>query len=264
LTSQAKFIEALGAGLLDNEIPYPGGPPSDDGENPFSPLAGPAPRPLMERSERFMKNVRSVFSTIFVVCCLAIFVNADTITFSGTITQPQDNTNPATNNPALNNIALGDAYSVTLDFSGSITGAGFYDLTGSTLIFSDPAAPASESDFGTITLNVASNGIFYDISLLGCVNSGSGCVVGNQVSANLEILATDLNAFGASAIGLDQPHPLDLLEDDGSTDIHASIDTYSYTRSTSQVPEPSSLVLIGSALSLVVGKGIRRSGKHRR
>jgi len=211
-----------------------------------------------------MKSVWSVFSAIFVVCCLAVFVNADTITFSGTITQPQDNTNPAANNPALSNILLGDAYSVTVELSGSITAAGFYDLTGSTLIFSDPVAPASESDFGTITLNVASNGIFYDISLLGCVNSGSGCAVGNQLSASFEILATDLNAFGASATGLDQPHPLDLLEDDGSTDIHASIDTYSYTRSTSQVPEPSSLVLIGSALSGWVGQGIRRFAKRRR
>ena len=137
---------------------------------------------------------------------------------------------------------------VTLAFAGSITGPGFYDLTGSSLMFSVPAAPATESSFGSISLTITANGSFDDLSLLGCLTTGSDCLVGNQLSGNFRIPAALLNAQNVPAIGLDQPHPLDLLEDDGTTDIHGSITTYSYTGSTSAVPEPSSVVLLIFAL----------------
>jgi hypothetical protein len=48
-----------------------------------------------------------------------------------------------------------------------------------------------------------------------------------------------LTSQNVTAIGLDQPHPLDLLEDDGVTDIQGSITGYS------NVPEPSLAGLLG-------------------
>jgi hypothetical protein len=174
------------------------------------------------------------------VCSLAF---ADGVTFSGEIIQPA--ANPAVNNSDLNKIQLGDLYGVTLAFKGSINVPGTYSttastLTGASLMFSDLTNPANETSFGDISLTITANGAFDDISLLGCLTTGSGCGVGNQLDANFEILAASLNSQSVPAVGLDQPHPLDLLEDDGSTDIQGTITSYSYT----SVPEPSSPGLI--------------------
>jgi hypothetical protein len=212
-----------------------------------------------------MSNVRACLLVLCAFVCLTALATADTITISGNITQStQDGTGPAENNPSLNNIATLDPYTVTLAFAGSITAPGSY--TGTSLLFSDPSAAASESDFGSISFIIAENTPgFYDFSILGCLNTGSGCLVGNELTANFQIAAPDINSASAAAVGLDQPHPLDLLEDDGVTDIHGSIDTYSYSGTTgSQVPEPSSLVLISSALSIFGGNGLRRFAQRRR
>jgi hypothetical protein len=136
-----------------------------------------------------------------------------------------------------------------------------YDLTGANLVFSVPSALASESSFGSINLTISGNGIFDDISLLGCLTTGSDCGQGNQLSANFRILAAELNSQNVAATGLDQPHPLDLLEDDGVTDIHGSINAYSYT-SPSAVPEPSSIVLMSCGLA-ALGLAQQRNGKRR-
>ena len=206
--------------------------------------------------------------TLLATCGCASYTLADTITFGGEITQStQDGTGPAVNNPDLNNIQShrppptgpGDAYTVVLDFSGSITSAGTYDLTGSSLVFSDPAAPATEKNFDLISLTVSPDFGFYDLSLLGCLTTGSGCSFGNQLTANFQILATDLNSkIPVTPNELDQPHPLDLLEDDGATDIHGSITSYSYTSAETAVPEPSSMVLLGCTLAVVAWKSLRR------
>jgi hypothetical protein len=166
---------------------------------------------------------------------------ADTVTFGGKITQStQDGTGPASNNLTLNNIKDFQDYTVTLGFFGSITATGTYNLTGASLTFSDPVAPASESSFGTITLVISAAGAFDDLTLKGCLTTGVfGCDGGNQLSAIFRIPSVGLNSQNVPAIGLDQPHPLDLLEDDGVTDIHGSITGYSYTGSVSTVPEPS-------------------------
>jgi hypothetical protein len=191
------------------------------------------------------------------------FVNAafaDVITFSGTITQPQDVTTPAANNPTLNNILINQAYAVTLMFAGSITAPGTYNLTGGSLTFSVPTAPASEASFGSLSLTITANGGFDDFSFLGCLPTGSGCLVGNQLDANFRILAAGLNAQNVAATGLDPPHPLDLLEDDGSTDIHGTITSYSYTGRVSAVPEPSFAGLLGSIFAgLAVVKHARQA-----
>ncbi len=183
----------------------------------------------------------STFSAI--ACGLALTACAakgDIISFSGAITQSTfDGTGPAVNNPSLNNIQDLQAYTVTLVLSGTISMPGNYDLTGSSLTFNDPSALASEPSFNSIFLTITANGGFDQFSLLACLTSGNSCAAGNQLDANFEIPAMLLNSQNVAAIGLDPPHPLDLLEDDGTTDIQGSISTYNYTGSASAVPESS-------------------------
>jgi hypothetical protein len=199
-------------------------------------------------------------------CCLplvAVFgfasvAVASTITFGGTITQStQDGTGPAVNNSDLNKIQDLQAYLVTLVFPGSITAPGSYNLMGG-LTFSDSIAPASENNFDSISLTITLSGGFEEFSLLGCLTTGGGCLIGNQLDANFKIPAASLNSQNVTAIGLDPPHPLDLLEDDGITDIQGTITTYSNT-SANAAPEPSSLSLLCCALAVVLGgKWLRR------
>jgi PEP-CTERM motif len=189
--------------------------------------------------------------------------HADDITVAGTITQStSDGTGPAVNNPSLNNIADGDAYTLTLDFTGSITAPGTYNLTGGTLVFSDPSAPASETSFISISLTVTPDGSSDDLSLFGCLSTGSGCLVGNSLSLNFAIPSADLNSPSAPAgtiFGLSPP--LDLLEDDGTTDIQGSVATYSYTPSVVTTPEPASLALLGSGLLALALARFKRQHK---
>ena len=199
--------------------------------------------------------------TAIAVSNLAGAASAGVLTFSGLILQSTpDGTGPAANNLALNNIQDGDPYTVTLDLAGSafssISAPGSYDLTGGSLLFSDPSAPASEASFGSISLTVSPNGAFDDLSLLGCLTTGSGCLVGNELTANFEIPATLLNSQNVAATGLDQPHPLDLLEDDGTTDIHGSITAFSGTASA--VPEPSSTILLACVFTALFAANRRR------
>ena len=202
----------------------------------------------MTHTRRF---IYTALLAIVALCGVARVAAADTITFSGTIIQAQDESVPAANNPALNDIDIGDAYTVTLTFAGAITAPGTYPLTGSILAFTDAAAGATETSFGLISLTITPNGMSDDLSLLGCLTTGSGCFVGNQLTANFRIPAASLNSQNVPAFGLDEPHPLDLLEDDGTTDIHGSIATYSYVRP-SAVPEPSSMLMLGSAVAIAL------------
>jgi hypothetical protein len=194
---------------------------------------------------------------------LARAARADTITLRGTVTQSsQDGTGPAINNPSLNNIADLQAYSVSLDFTGVVTSPGVYNLTGSSLTFNVPTAPAIEASFGLISLTITQNAGFAEFSLLGCLLSGTGCFVGNQLDANFKIPIALLNAQNVAAIGLDPPHPLDLLEDDGVMDVHGTIATYSYVSASSAVPEPSSWMLLGSGVIFLAAL-IRRTSLTR-
>src|SRR5215469_533191 len=144
---------------------------------------------------------------------------AATLSFGGVITQSTfDGTGPASNNVSLNNIADGETYSVTLDFAGVIAGPGSYDLSGASLSFDVPSAPATETSFGSIHLTIIDSAGFDQFSLLACLTTGTDCSVGNELTANFEIPDTLFNAQDVAATGLDQPHPLDLLEDDSVTD----------------------------------------------
>ena len=193
------------------------------------------------------------------VCGLASVADADVIAFGGKITQSTpDGTGPAVNNPSLNNVQDTQAYTVTLLFPGTITMPGTYNLTGSSLTFNDPSAPASETAFGSISLTITANGGFDEFSLLACLTSGSGCPAGNQLDANFKIPAAMFNSQNVAAIGLDFPHPLDLLEDDGTTDIQGSITTYSGPASASAVPEPSSLALLACFLAALIAVNRRQ------
>ena len=90
--------------------------------------------------------------------CLCKWASADTISFGGQILQSaQDGTGPAVSKPGLNDIQDLQTYLVTLNFSGSITTPGTYDLTGASLAFGHLAAAASESAFGPISLCVANS-----------------------------------------------------------------------------------------------------------
>ena len=192
-------------------------------------------------------------------CVLSASAGASTIVLMGAITQSiPDGTGPAFRNPSLNSIVDGEGFTLTLFPLTDITGPGLYNLTGSALNFTVPSASAMESSFGTITLNVLANGSFNDFSLLACL-TGTNCLSGNALTANFRIPASGIGSTGVAAIGLDQPHPLDLLEDDGVTDIHASILIYSSTAQTTAVtPEPSSASLCAVALLATAVAGFFR------
>jgi hypothetical protein len=207
-------------------------------------------------------QLRRWFLTGLAVSGLANVAVAGVISFGGQITQSTpDGTGPAVNNPALNNVKDLQAYTVTLVFPGSITMPGTYNL--SSLTFSVPTAPASEMSFGSSTLTITAASGFDQFSLLGCLTTGSGCLVGNQLDANFKIPAASLNAKNVATTGLDQPHPLDLLEDDSTTDIQGTITTYSNTGSVSAVPEPSLAGLLCCVLAGLVAANRMRIKKEK-
>lgn len=193
-----------------------------------------------------MKRFLYLLATMMVLCSQGLY--ADSITLSGTVSQP--NFNPPASNSGLDNIQIGDSYTVTLNFAGAINAAGNYTLDSAT--FSDAAAGASENGFNSGSISLFSNG---DFSVQACL---TGCNVGNELDLNFNILFADLNSQGVSANGVPNLLALDLLEDGGLTDIQASVDTYYYNTAASPVPEPASLLLLGSGLMGIVSKRFRR------
>jgi hypothetical protein len=189
----------------------------------------------------------AIFGAAILLFAFSAPIVAGTITISGAITQSTpDGTGPAVNNTSLNNIADTQTYTLTLVFPGAIGGSGNFTMTSGT--FSVAAAPASEAAFSSLLLTITPSGVTDQFSLLGCLSTGSGCSFGNQLSASFSIPAAQLNGNNVAATGLDQPHPLDLLEDDGTTDIQGSITNYSYTGPAASAPEPAACWMIGSGL----------------
>ena len=191
--------------------------------------------------------------------CCATSVRADDITIGGTISQStQDGTGPAVNNPGLNSILDGDSHTTSLHFTGAITTPGTYDLTGSSLVFSDPSARATENSFNSISLTITQSGGVDEFSILACLTTGSSCAVGNQLDLNFTISSSQLNSPHAAAESVPLLLPLDLLEDDGATDIHGSVATYSYEPSfVTRVPEPVPFMLLCCGLFAVAFMRLR-------
>lgn len=200
-------------------------------------------------------SVRRCFIACVATWAFTYIADADVIAFGGVITQSiQDGTGPAVNKTGLNSILDGDVYEVTVDFAGPITAPGTYQSTGANMVFRDLTASVSEASFDSTSITVSSDGSLDNFSVLGCLTSGSGCMAGNQLDGNFSIAAAGLNSQNVAATGMGLA-PLDLLEDDGVTDIHGSVTSYSETA----VPEPSSLVLMAGVLA-AVASGL--SGKH--
>ncbi len=189
-----------------------------------------------------------------VACGAAGQASAEEITFGGTITQStQDGTGPAVNNLSLNGIKDGDLYTVTLVFPGLLTSPVSFDpLAGATLTFLDAAAGVSESAFNLVSLSVLPDASLADVSLLGCLSTGSACDQGNELDANFEIPAVQLNSRTWNGQAISGLLPLDLLEDDGATDIHGSVSAIA------PVPEPAQIWLLGA---IVAGALWRSRGK---
>ncbi len=181
---------------------------------------------------------------ILAICALARQTAADTLTFAGFITQSDaDGAVTSVNNPSLNKVADGDPYTVTLAFPGSLPGAGTFDLSSGTLAFNDPKAPATETSFNSISLTLATDGAFFDLSLLGCLTSGSACEQGNQLDLNFQILASQLHSPTPNPVPIPGLLPFELLEDDGLTDIHGSV---------SNIPEPIQIAPLTAAMALLL------------
>jgi hypothetical protein len=194
---------------------------------------------------------------------LAATLHADTITIGGVINQStRDGTGPAVNNPSLNDIPDGAFYTSNLSFTESIQSPGTYDLTGSILFFNVGSVGAAENNFNSVILTVALSGPFDQVSILACLTTGSACNQGNELDLDFMIPAANLNDQNVVAQGILNLLPLDLLEDDGVTDIHGSITNYSYTAGSS-APEPSAFVLAVAGLLIMILNLIKRDSKNR-
>lgn len=205
---------------------------------------------LRHRSPRYTSSLR--LCAMAALC--AAMASAGTITFSGVINQStQDGTGPAVNNPALNGIADGDPYSVELDFPGAISGPGaFNPLPGASITFTDGSIVEASFVSAYLTVSVDSDPSLYDVFLLGCLSTGSGCFVGNSLSASFAVAASDFNSLNVPATFIPGLFPpLDLLEDDGVTDIQGTVTNFSNTAAVTSTPEPSSLFGLSVSLFLM-------------
>jgi hypothetical protein len=182
---------------------------------------------------------------------LSSILSAGTITLAGQINQStSDGTGPAVNNPDLNLINDGDFYLVTLSFTGDITGQGLFPLTGAS--FLDTTANISELSFGAPwSINVATNGSNFDLSVLACLTTGTACNQGNFLAANFRIPAVSLNAQNVTAAVISGLLPFELIEDDGVTDIQGTLKTYSYSGNVAHVPEPVTAIPLCAVLAAI-------------
>jgi hypothetical protein len=194
--------------------------------------------------------------TLFLLCTVGgKFLSASTIRVAGVINQStQDGTGPAVNNSTLNEIMDGNTFSIILDFQGFTSQPGTYELVDPVLTFTVPDAGSVESDFNLVVLTVMSSNGFDQLSLLACLNTGSGCDQGNELDLNFDIPSNLLNGVNVAAQATPGLLPLDLLEDDGVTDIQGSVTTFSNPAGTDS-PEPSAFLLFcAGVLTLGLGR----------
>lgn len=187
---------------------------------------------------------------------------AGTITFSGLISQSTgDGTGPAMNNPTLDGINDFDNYVVTIDSSNQILSPGLYNSADLTISFLDTSVGVSETAFNSVSISIVADGSSFDFSVQGCLSTGSGCNAGNELLANFSIANTDLGSANASASPIPFLSPsLDLLEDEGGTDIQGSVTNFSNTNA----PEPAAIAMAAIGLAGLVLAGMRsRTARQR-
>ena len=202
---------------------------------------------------------------LLLLCCLAAPapLRADSITVGGAITQSvSDGTGPALNNPALNQIADGDSFTIRLNFAGAISAPGTYTLTGIGFL---SAGGVAENNFASAILTIVQSGAADTLSLFAGLATGSGCNQGNELDLNFSIAAADLTSLNAAASQINGLLPLDLLEDDGVTDIHGTVTSFSNTSPASTpIPEPSVVLLLlsGAIASAIATALLRRKASN--
>jgi hypothetical protein len=184
--------------------------------------------------------------TILSALALSSHARADTMTWGGTVDVAQFLEGTAVQNPSLNGVRDGDPYTATLTFNGSISGPGNYDLTGATLLFSDPTAGATESSFVSENLSVTQDGSSYDLLLFACLSYGvceySGALT-DILYSYFSIPASAINSTNVTAAPLPLFTPFVLGEDGGETEVFGSVTNYSYSNGPlSSVPEPSETI----------------------
>jgi hypothetical protein len=209
------------------------------------------------RKMKKLWTIRPWFLAFLICAAVTSALNADTITVGGTISQSvEDGTGPAANNPDLNLIMDGDAYTIQLSFLGNVSGPGTHALEDVILSFSTARNGLVENEFDSASLTVTQAGNSDLVSIFACLQTGSGCNQGNELDLNFVVPVAGLNAAGVMPANVDGLLPFDLLEDDGVTDIHGSIGSYSYSPPSSTPPpisEPSGIVTLAvGAVALAV------------
>lgn len=184
---------------------------------------------------------------VSIAALVAVVPCGGAITFTGAITQGIAELGGApVANPTLASVTIGDPFTVTLSLPVSPGDSGTYPLAA--ILFTDTLQNVSESAFISGTLIITTDGTTDYLTVLACLIDSVSCAAGNQLALNLTIPFGKTTAAGVSAGAVPGLLPLDLLEDNGLTDIHGAITTYAFSAPAAATPEPATALLAALAL----------------